>query len=372
MQEGIFSILKRSITHKFVPLHQLPDYVRDCMKKARTEWERKASSEYATFNEATTLQNVSNAGCDALIDKCREFLTREGYKLMLDQLVMGAAGYEVQSISLAQAKDLCKAIMRERNRRAASASQFLCLLHEVSHREDTYAFKVTARTGNDNPYDIVLVSDNGSFACTEPYFAQFGMPGRHILACHASKCCAVNVLQHFHPRYLRNVSVPAENSGRRAREINAMQWQEKLTEGMAEPTNFRHARPGYTAPAIARSTSWNWALERVRPRVQDVIVAQHTGYIQQQSRPMEVQPPAPALAGRVAATGRAPRKAAPASGLEDGAASKRRRTSHTFTDPDGSGRVVVQQVLPTKNGPKGKRNKSWLENALKKVRSKKV
>ena len=375
MQEGIFSCLKRPVEEKFVPLHQMPDHVHDSMTKAETNHWKKKTSELSLFNEAEKLRNLSVAGCDTLIEKCREYLTREGYALMLDQLSLGVTGYEVQRVALADATDLCKKMMRERNVRAASASQFLRLLLEVSQRHDTYTFKVTARTGNDNPYDIVLVSDNGSFACTEPYFAQMGMPGRHILAVYASKYCAINVFHHFHPIYLRKLSDPPEGSRRQSREIAALQVQDKLTLGLAEPANFRGARPGYTAPAIARSTSWSWAIERVRPRMlREIIGEEHANYLDQQAQPMpaaaaEPGPAAGAGAGQArGGRGRGQKRAA--DNEADGAAAASAPKARLFTASNG--KKVAQPRLNVKKGKKSKRHRPMIEILRKKASSRKV
>jgi hypothetical protein len=284
--------------------------------------------------------------------------------LMLNELVPGVTGYDVQKVSVAEATALCTRLKRERTTRGASTSHFLSLLREVSQRNDTYTFKVTSRISkNENPYDIVLVSDNGSFACTEPTFAQLGMPGRHILAVFAAKYCVINVFHHFHPIYLRKTSEPAKNSARRPCDIAALQWQAKLDLGLAAPANFVRG----SAPAVVRSTSWSWAIERARSRVQIDLYAEHADFNEQQSRHM---PPQPQAGGRGGGGGR--KRAANAEAEGAAAAAATAPAVRVFALPDGSGVEVAQPALPANRGQKSKRKRSWLEVAQGQGRSKRV
>jgi hypothetical protein len=216
---------------------------------------------------------------------------------------------------------------------------------------------------------------HGSFACTEPYFAQMGMPGRHILAVYASKYCAINVFHHFHPIYLRKLSDPPEGSRRQSREIAALQVQDKLTLGLAEPANFRGARPGYTAPAIARSTSWSWAIERVRPRMlREIIGEEHANYLDQQAQPMpaaaaEPGPAAGAGAGQArGGRGRGQKRAA--DNEADGAAAASAPKARLFTASNG--KKVAQPRLNVKKGKKSKRHRPMIEILRNKASSRKV
>ena len=366
MQEGIFGILKRLTRNAYVPLHQLPDFIYECMEKARQAYEVRMNSEYAAFNETNTLQCVSNAGCDTLIEKCREFLTREGYMLFLKELVVAVTGYDVQQISMAEAVDDCRNLMQERNSRGASASHFLCLLKEMNGRNNTYTFKVTARTGSEDPFDIVLVSDNGSFACTHAHFAQMGSPSRHILAVFAAKYCAINVLQHFHPRYLRKVSNPAAGSNSQPREIASMQVTDVLTLGLAQPANFgsRAARAGYMAPAITRSTSYKWALDRARERVQLDILGEHANYVEDQSRPMEE--------GQKQSQKQSKKRKRNAAAATTGAAKKAKKAPPAVFVVPGTNKQVRQPALQRSAGRNSARKKSLVEKLRRQSRSKSV
>ena len=263
LQEGLFWTMKGPTRAKFQPLHQLPAHTCASMKRRNARWLETEGSHWRQWCEGALLDVLQRSGCSELIDKCREFLCPEAYKMMLEELKDGVVGYTVSPIaSKDEAINLCNSLVHDRPHRAASASHFLCLLREVQH-PDTVFLKVSSNVGPSSAVDIVVVSENGSFACTEPYFAQIGLPSRHILAVHHALYCDVNVLLHCHPRYLRKFSNPKQGSTALPIAIAQMTWAEKLGQ-TAHPNN---AKENYRKPIITRLTSWSWAIDKVTGRV---------------------------------------------------------------------------------------------------------
>jgi hypothetical protein len=215
------------------------------------------------------LKGLAKSGCQQLIDKGREFLTDEGFRIMLDELRDGCVGYQVTKLpTMAAAEALAQTIVTTRCHRAASASYFLCLLRSIAPHDDTVFLQVTSNVGKDTAIDVVMVYENGSFACTEPFFAQMGQPGRHILACFHAQFCNINVLQHYHPRYLRKFSKPKSVSVLPVN-IPDLSWQDRITLGTAKPEQNRLA---HRRPQFSKLTSWSWAIRRVSVRADEELL----------------------------------------------------------------------------------------------------
>ena len=61
-------------------------------------------------------------------------------------------------------------------------------------------FKVTSLR-NETHFDIVVVLSDGSFACSSPRTANFGMPCREVLAVFRAGLTEINTIWHFHTMY---------------------------------------------------------------------------------------------------------------------------------------------------------------------------
>jgi len=258
MQEGFHWTVKSGTQAMFQPLHKLPIYVRTQVKQRNDTWLAKEGSIWREWNEGAVLKGLEKSGCQQLIDKAKEFLTDEGFRIMLDELRDGCVGYQVTKLSRAAAETVCESIISTRSHRAASASYFRALLRAtVPHRDDVF-LQVTSNVGNETAHDVVMVSENGSFACTEPFFAQMCQPGRHILACFHAQFCNINVLLHYHPRYLRKFSKPKSPLAA-AVAIPDLSRQDKIRLGTAQPA---HNRGQHRRPQISALTSWSWATRK--------------------------------------------------------------------------------------------------------------
>lgn len=332
----------------------------------------KNASTKSDWNESTTLAHLANAGCNDLIERCREYLTETAYKMVLQQLSLGVAGYDVAHIDAEGAKARCRSIVNERSHRAASTMHLLCVIDELSHHGDTFFFELKSRDGGDKAFDVVVVTDNGSFACSEPYFAQYGMPGRHIYAVFAAQFCNINPLLHFHPRYIRHISNPMDGCGRNPREIGGLSWPDKLNL-TSRPAQVR---VGYQAPAVTRSTSWSWAIDKVTRRATETVLG---------GEDMAAAALRPNLHGIRVAPERnrdrmnkainVIRKSMTAAELESVAANAKKKTAskrktNSFHDPTGSGLVITQQPLPV--AKKAKRQRGFLERAQSNSRGKRI
>jgi len=139
------------------------------------------------------------------------------------------------------------------------------LIRSIALNDDTVFLQVTSNVGKDTAVDVVMVYENGSFACTEPFFAQMGQPGRHILACFHAQFCNINVLQHYHPRDLRKFSKPKSVSALPVN-IPDLSWQDRIKLGSAKPEQNRLA---HRRPQFSRLTSWSWAIRKVSVRADE-------------------------------------------------------------------------------------------------------
>jgi hypothetical protein len=359
MQEGIFWTLKVGTDKRYQGLHQLPDYINKQWRKRANERQRKIASDSAQWNQTATLQSLAFAGVDDLIGKCSEYLTEVGFRMMLQQLNIGATGYDVMQVDRHQAMTLCKTIINERSQRAASTMHLLCLIEEVSHLSNRY-FQLRAKSGKENAFDVVLVADNGSFACSDPHFAQYGMPSRHVFAVFAAQYCAINPLLHFHPCYIRNISNPAEGSKRNPCEIANLTWPEKFqATALASQT-----RAGYVRPAITRQTSWSWAIGKVIQRATETVLGgtdEAAAVLRPDPRQIREAPEAKEDRKRKALIQIG--KSLTVKEVESIAANAKssKKTPTPFQDPSGSGFMIAQQ--PKQAERKRKRHKSALEKA---------
>ena len=269
MQEGFHWTVKSGTQARVQPLQQLPFYVGKQLKQRNDTWLAKEGSHWAKWNEGAVLAGLQKSGCQQLIDKGKEFLTPEGFAIMLGELRDGCVGYVVTKLaSKVDAIALCKSIPTTRCHRAASASLFLCLLRATVDHPQTVYLQVSSNVGNDHAHDVVMVHESGSFACTDPFFAQMGMPGRHILACHHAQFCNVNVVLHFHPRYLRKFSKPASVLDGPFI-VATMSLSDKICHGTAKP---EHNRQQHVRPQFSRLTSWSWAVSKVMVRAEQEVL----------------------------------------------------------------------------------------------------
>jgi hypothetical protein len=256
MVEGMFSCFKRLTTNMYQPLHHLPQFVFEAVRDRRLTFLRRMASASAKQAMSTRLNLLEPSGCLPLVNKAKDYLTAEGYKLLIDQLQEGMSGYEVrpEPLTLSEAKNLLKGTIIHRQRRAASATQFLCLLELEEDNNDMKLFQVTARSGGLDAKDIVLISRNGSFACTDPFFAQMGMPCRKILAVHIARYCQVNVLLHYHPLYHDSAKTASLT----------------VVDKLSLTARTVGSRENYVLPAVTESASWSWAQDRVLKRWTEV------------------------------------------------------------------------------------------------------
>jgi hypothetical protein len=76
----------------------------------------------------------------------------------------------------------------------------------------------------DGPVDLVAV--NGSFACTDPYFANHGLPSSQMMSVFIAGHASLNVFFHFHPLYLQPFA--KEISHNHAKDISVSTHQSKV------------------------------------------------------------------------------------------------------------------------------------------------
>ena len=130
------------------------------------------------------------------------YLTEERQQIALELLTSGF-NYNVEIIDDEKELIECYEITKYRN---TSAKRFNLLVGNHISKVDTVSFyKVMARS-TDGTVDLVAVFSNGSFACTDPYFPNHGLPSSQIMSAFTAGYISISVLFHFHPLYLQPFS----------------------------------------------------------------------------------------------------------------------------------------------------------------------
>ena len=209
MQEGIHWSLKARLCKKKVELHKIVDFFRDVMSTRRLTRER--------LSHADTLSQLhvraATSGCFEFSESIKIYLTLEGQQDTLRRL-NEALNYLVSP--LLTESSLRSALVEAESFRTSSARRFSLFIDsaygsENESEEATYPaivcndvgvkfFRVQSRSA-ECTVDLVAVLGNGSFACTDPTFANMGLPCKHIMAVFLSGDTYLNPGLHYNPEY---------------------------------------------------------------------------------------------------------------------------------------------------------------------------
>lgn len=209
MQEGIHWSLKSRLGKKKVELHKVIDFFRDVMKTRRLTRERLTHA--GTLSQLHT--RAAKSGCSSFSESIKVYLTLEGQQDTLRRL-NEALDYIVSP--LLNETDLRSALVDAEIARQSSARRFSLFIDAAYnigvHSEDGTVtpimcngvgvkfFKVKSRS-EECTIDVVAVLGNGSFACTDPTFANMGLPCKHIMAVFLSGDAYLNAGFHYNLEY---------------------------------------------------------------------------------------------------------------------------------------------------------------------------
>lgn len=212
-QEGIHWTLKARLLNKKVDLHKVPQFFREVMQTRYLTRERKSSMSDTLLQMH---QRAATSGYQNFSAQIKIYLTREGQQNTLERL-KDALDFQVSP--LVNEADLRCAMKQADVTRNSSAKRFGLLVDAVYPVEgqcleyppilpiglpvdnSVKFFKVKSRS-LEGTVDVVAVLENGSFACTDPTFANCGLPCQHIMAVFLNGNVYINPGLHYNHEYL--------------------------------------------------------------------------------------------------------------------------------------------------------------------------
>lgn len=154
-------------------------------------------------NDRSTLKRLyidaENRGLKAFSKVVHVYLTDEGQQITLELL---SSGFNYTVEKLEDERDILECYQNTKHRNTSAERFKLIIDYNSSLKYKVTFYKVMTRS-TDGPTDMVAVFSNGSFACTDPHFANHGIPSSQIIALFIAGYISLNVLYHFHPLYLQ-------------------------------------------------------------------------------------------------------------------------------------------------------------------------
>ena len=161
-------------------------------------------------------------GLKLFSQKVHVYLTEEGQQITLELL---SSGFNFNVEKLENEKEIigCYDITKYRN---TSAERFKLIIDSYQSKKYDVTFYKVMERATDGTVDLVAVFSNGSFACTDPYFANYGLPSSQIMSVFIAGYISINIISHFHPLYLQPFSKEINLSN--AKELTATIHQNKV------------------------------------------------------------------------------------------------------------------------------------------------
>lgn len=233
LQEGVHSSMKSRLKNQKIAVHEVVQFFRDVMLKRKFNME--CNSDRVTIRRL--YQEADDRGLKTFSEKVHIYLTEEAQQITLEVLSSGF-NYTVEQIDI---KDILECYEHTKHRNTSAERFKLIIDNTLSDKYDVNFFKVTARAAGGS-IDLVAVFKNGSFACTDPYFANHGLPSPQIMSVFIAGYTSLNVIFHFHPLYLQPFS--REISHMNAKDLSVSIYQSKLV-----------------CTVVTEEASWNYALQ---------------------------------------------------------------------------------------------------------------
>jgi hypothetical protein len=225
--------MKSRLRKQRIPVHEVVLFFREVMLK------RKFNLECNSYR--VTLRRLyleaDNRGLKAFSEKVHIYLTEEAQQITLELL---SSGFNFIVEKLENEKEVLECYENTRHRNTSAERFKLIIDNNYSRKSDVRFFKVMTRSA-DGPIDLVAVFINGSFACTDPYFANHGLPSSQIMSVFIAGHVFLNVLFHFHPLYLQPFA--KDISHEHAKDISVLILQSKVV----------------VCTEVTEEASWNFA-----------------------------------------------------------------------------------------------------------------
>ena len=218
LQEGIHSSMKSRFKKQRGAAHEVVSFFREVMLK------RKFNMEYNSDRSALKrlYLEADRRGLKSFSQKVHVYLTEEGQQITLELL---SSGFNFNVEKLENEKEIigCYDITKYRN---TSAERFKLIIYSYQSKKYDVTFYKVMERATDGTVDLVAVFSNGSFACTDPYFANYGLPSSQIMSVFIAGYISINIISHFHPLYLQPFSKEINSSN--AKELTATIHQNKV------------------------------------------------------------------------------------------------------------------------------------------------
>ena len=195
LQEGIHSSMKKRLKNQKISLHEVVTFFREVMSKRKFNMECK--TDRSTLKKL--YEDAENRGLKPFSEMVHVYLTEQAQQITLELL---NAGFNYTVEKLANEQEIINCYQNTKHRNTSAERFKLIIDNNISNKYEVSFYKIMTRAKN-GPIDIVAVFSNGSFACTDPYFANHGIPSSQIMSVFIAGYISLNVFYHFHPLYLQ-------------------------------------------------------------------------------------------------------------------------------------------------------------------------
>lgn len=194
LQEGIHSSMKNRLRNQKIGVHEVVHFFRDVM--CNRKFNRESNTERSTLKQL--YHDAKEKKLSSLSEKFEIYLTEEAQQKAF-KLLHSGFNYDVEKLEndneIIESYEECKY-------RNTSAERFKLIIDShLSSKCIVTFYKVIVRF--EEQVDLVAVFNNGSFACTDPHFANHGLPSSQIMSVFIAGYISINVIFHFHPLYLQ-------------------------------------------------------------------------------------------------------------------------------------------------------------------------
>lgn len=198
LQEGIHSSMKNHLKKQRIAVHEIVQFFRDAIMKRKFNME--CNSDRVAIKRLH--QEASSRGFKSFSERVHIYLTEEGQQITLELLSSGF-NYTVERIESEQ--ELLESYENTKYRNTSAERFKIIIDNSILSKYEVTFYKVRARATSGS-VDLVAVFSNVSFACTDPYFANHGLPSSQIMSVFIAGYITLNVILHFYPLYLKSFS----------------------------------------------------------------------------------------------------------------------------------------------------------------------
>ena len=187
--------MKKRLKNKRVLVHEVVTFFREVMLKRKFNME--CNTDRSTLKKL--YEDAENRGLKPFSKMVHVYLTEEAQQLTMELLGAGF-NYTVEKL---ESEEEIKKCYEKTTHRNTSAERFKLIIDNNFLMKYSVTFYKVMTRATDGPIDIVAVFSNGSFACTDSYFANHGMPSSQIMSVFIAGYITLNTFYHFHSLYLQ-------------------------------------------------------------------------------------------------------------------------------------------------------------------------